>query len=95
MAERDEYLKTGKRNSATDAERLQKIHDLATENGAQCKSEMDYPQRSLPDNALKAISQTDDELVVGNHIIVFGGRDLTGIAYAKNKDGSSGEYFTA
>jgi HK97 family phage major capsid protein len=45
-------------------------------------------------NALKAISETDDELVVGNHIVVFGGRDLTGYAIGKNADGSLGEYFT-
>ena len=44
-------------------------------------------------NALKAISMTDDELVVGNYIVLFGGRDLTGLV-KKNKDGSSGEFFT-
>lgn len=46
------------------------------------------------DNALKAISENDDELVVGNHIVLFGGRDLTGVAIGKNADGSLGEYFT-
>jgi HK97 family phage major capsid protein len=48
------------------------------------------------DNALKAISSTDDELRVANHIVLFGGRDLEGIATPrKNQDGSVGEYFTA
>jgi len=47
-------------------------------------------------NALKAISQTDDELRVGNYLVVFGGRDLEGLASPHtNPDGSRGEYFTA
>ena len=47
-------------------------------------------------NALKAISQTDDELRVGNYLVVFGGRDLEGLASPRtNPDGSRGEYFTA
>jgi len=37
----------------------------------------------MTDNALKAISKTDDELRVGNYIALFGGKDL------------AGEYFTA
>lgn len=58
-------------------------------------------------NALKALSKTDDELIVGNYMVLFGGRDLTGIGTkadtsawnspplkAKNRDGSIGEYFT-
>jgi len=48
------------------------------------------------DNALKAISKTDDELRVGNYIVLFGGRDLEGIATPnKNADGTRGEFFTA
>jgi hypothetical protein len=49
-------------------------------------------------NALKAVSRTDDELRVGNYLILFGSpasRDLEGIASAAiNADGSLGEYFT-
>lgn len=45
-------------------------------------------------NVLKALSETEDELVVGNHIVLFGGRDLTGYAVGKNADGTLGEYFT-
>ena len=45
-------------------------------------------------NTLKAISETDDELRVGNYIVLFGGRDLTGIAQGPNADGSQGEFFT-
>ena len=46
------------------------------------------------DNALKTVRQTDDELVVGNYIVLFGGRDLEGIASPTvNGDGSKGEYF--
>ncbi len=47
-------------------------------------------------NALKAISSTDDELRVGNYIILFGGRDLEGVGSPNvNADGSKGEFFTA
>jgi len=51
-------------------------------------------------NALKAISQTDDELRVGNYIVLFDGRDLEGIKPGstevvwRNPDGSRGEFFT-
>ena len=46
-------------------------------------------------NALKAISKTDDELRVGNYIVLYGGRDLEGIiTERKNPDGTRGEYFT-
>lgn len=46
-------------------------------------------------NALKAVDQTDTELIVENYIVLFGGRDLSGIANKdKNEDGSVGEFFT-
>ena len=51
------------------------------------------------DNALKAISQTEDEIRVGNYIVMFGGRDMTGVPVEgfntgpKNADGSAGEWF--
>ncbi len=46
-------------------------------------------------NALKAVKQTDTELIVENYIVLFGGRDLSGIANEdKNEDGSVGEFFT-
>lgn len=46
-------------------------------------------------NALKAISRTEDELRVGNYLILFGGRDLEGVASTNvNRDGTRGEYFT-
>jgi len=45
-------------------------------------------------NELKAVSRTDDELRVANYIVLFGGRDLEGIASPNvNGDGSVGEYF--
>lgn len=47
------------------------------------------------DNALKAVSSTNDELRVGNHIVLWGGRDLEGHGSERiNLDGSKGEYFT-
>ncbi|MBP9750989.1 MAG: hypothetical protein KBC95_04060, partial [Candidatus Peribacteraceae bacterium] len=46
-------------------------------------------------NALKAISETPDELRVANYIVLFGGRDLEGVGSSnKNADGSKGEFFT-
>jgi HK97 family phage major capsid protein len=52
-------------------------------------------------NQLKAISKTDDELRVGNYIVLFGGRDLTAFRFIgnkspryANKDGSAGEFFS-
>lgn len=46
-------------------------------------------------NALKAISETPDELRVANYIVLFGGRDLEGVASSnKNADGTKGEFFT-
>lgn len=37
-------------------------------------------------NALKAVSQTDDEMRVGNYIVLFGGRDLMGDYFTKGTD---------
>lgn len=49
----------------------------------------------VKDNAFKTIARTDDELRVANYIVLFGGRDLEGIASSRvNEDGSRGEYFT-
>ena len=46
------------------------------------------------DNALKALRRTDDELRVGNYIVLFGGRDMEGVFSDRvNADGSTGEYF--
>lgn len=52
-------------------------------------------------NALKAVSQTETELRVANHLILWGGRDLTAFGHLgntepiyKNPDGSAGEFFS-
>ena len=46
-------------------------------------------------NALKAIKRTDEEITVGNYIVLFGGRDLEGVGSPRvNEDGTTGEYFT-
>jgi HK97 family phage major capsid protein len=45
-------------------------------------------------NELKAVLESPYELVVENHIVLFGGRDLTGHAIGKNDDGSMGEFFS-
>lgn len=51
--------------------------------------------KAINANALKAISRTDTELRVGNYMVLFGGRDLEGLATPrKNRDGSKGEFFT-
>ena len=62
---------------------------------AVCLSMWRERENKTMDNALKAISKTDDELRVGNYIVLFGGRDLEGLGSdSKNADGSIGEYFT-
>lgn len=48
----------------------------------------------MESNALKALTKTDDELTVGNYIVLFGGRDLEFLRSGKNQDGSLGEFFT-
>ena len=60
------------------------------------RSAVCYKQfRGKTANALKAISRTEDELRVANYIVLFGGRDLEGLASSKiNADGTHGEYFT-
>lgn len=65
---------------------------------------VDYPLLGMEDpfgdyhkngNALKAVSRTDSELRVANYMVLFGGRDLEGVASKrKNADGSVGEFFT-
>ncbi len=46
-------------------------------------------------NTMKAVRKTSDELRVANHLVIFNHRDLEGIASRrKNRDGSTGEYFT-
>jgi HK97 family phage major capsid protein len=44
-------------------------------------------------NALKALSKTDDELRVGNYIVLFGGRDLEFVQSGPNPDKSLGTRF--
>ena len=66
------------------------------------KNGFNQPKKNILDlpvsNAFKAISKNDTELVVGNHIFLYGDenhRDLEGIASdVKNGDGSKGEFFT-
>jgi len=67
--------------------------DEKIEFGEPEKVEIEYKPAKA--NALKAVRSTDDELIVGNYIVLFGGRDLEGIASPrKNADGSSGQWFT-
>lgn len=49
---------------------------------------------NTPDNALKTLAQTDDELRVGNYMILFGGADRRDLSPWKNGDGSKGEFFS-
>jgi len=54
-----------------------------------------WREAKTADNPLKAIKRTDDELTVGNYIVLFGGRDLEGVGSTNvNPDGTRGEYFT-
>lgn len=52
-------------------------------------------------NPLKAIRETEDEYRVGNYIILFGGRDVSGqslptggVVDAPNQDGTRGQFFS-
>jgi HK97 family phage major capsid protein len=75
--------KRGARHSYKDQSAVQAAHDAIVDAGAMCK------------NALKAISETDEELRVGNYIVLFDGKDLEGIASPRmNADGSLGEHFS-
>jgi len=56
--------------------------------------EEQWTQKKEAKNALKAVLESPYELVVENHIVLFGGRDLTGHAIGENPDGSLGEYFS-
>lgn len=45
-------------------------------------------------NCLKALEETDTEIIVGNYLALWGGRDLEGIVTKRvNDDGSIGEFF--
>jgi len=58
-------------------------------------SDHDGTPSTVVANALKAISATDDQLICGNYIALWDGRDLEGVMSAnKNADGSNGEFFT-
>lgn len=75
------------------------ITDDGIEFSEPIKVEIEYKpveSKAIQSNCLKAISVEGDEMRVANHIILFGGRDLEGLASKKiNADGSKGEYFTA
>lgn len=46
-------------------------------------------------NSLKTIQKTADEITVANYMVLFGGRDLEGIASTRvNRNGTLGEFFT-
>jgi HK97 family phage major capsid protein len=56
---------------------------------------------AMETNELKALSETADELRVGNYIVLFGGRDLAAfrgvgdtVQARKNANGTAGEYFS-
>ena len=50
---------------------------------------------ATPGNFLKSISKTPAEMRVANYIVLFGGRDLEGVASeSKNADGTRGEFFS-
>jgi 2'-5' RNA ligase len=85
--------KAGARHSRGDQKMLQTMHDHAVSLGANCAPVKAAAAES--DNALKAVAKTDTELRVANYMVLFGGRDLEGLASKRrNPDGSRGEYFT-
>ena len=95
-------LKAGARHSTGDIKKGRGVKSKAREI-VQDMEDLGFPDEQqignpgdAPDNALKAVSETEDELRVANYMILFGGRDLEGIGSPRqNQDGSSGEFFTA
>ena len=88
-------IKAGARHSRRDTVMLQTMHDHAVALGASCGGKA-VKATGGEGNALKAVGKTDDELRVANYMVLFGGRDLEGIAnHRRNADGSRGEYFSA
>lgn len=87
-------FKAGARHSRRDTAMLQTMHDHAVALGASCGGKA-VKATGGEGNALKAVGKTDDELRVANYMVLFGGRDLEGIANnRRNADGSRGEYFS-
>lgn len=103
---RADAYKAGARHNRRDTQMLQTMHDHAVTLGASCgtKATISAPFVPAPiagtkgpvaGNALKALSKTDDELRVGNYMVLFNGRDLEGhFTRNVNADGSRGEFFT-
>lgn len=55
----------------------------------------EFVKSAYSQNSLKTIQKTADEMTVANYMVLFGGRDLEGIASTRvNKDGTLGEFFT-
>lgn len=60
----DVEAKAGARNSATDAQRMQSIHDLAVENGASCAAAAEEPATSAPVTPAKEAGKSPASNVV-------------------------------
>lgn len=98
MDDEQPTIKAGARHSSSDIKRGRSVKAKAREIvsdmeelGFTDEQEVGHPA----DNALKALSETADELRVGNYIVLFGGRDLEGLGSPnKNADGTRGEFFT-
>ena len=96
--------KVGSRHNTQDQRSIQQIHDEALKLGAESpKPKGEVTEFALMEmaktiptegNEIKAISQTETELRVGNYLVLFGGRDLTGIVHRANRNGTRGEYFS-
>jgi HK97 family phage major capsid protein len=92
-------IKAGARHNKNDQAKIDKWHKAADElkaDMAELGATLEEMQpESAPANALKAVSETPDELRVANYIVLFGGRDLEGVASERrNADGTRGEFFT-
>lgn len=90
-------MKAGRMISAKNKAALRQAIDIITSMlddnpDMQDTQDMQAPMKS--GNALKAISMNDEEIRVGNYIVLFGGKDLTGMTGRKNQDGSKGESFS-
>jgi len=83
----EEEVKIGARNSRTDAERLQMIHDYAVSNGAMCKPMKDIDIEDtyiLFGDDVKVLSHDENGVKVGGHLVRFGDPEHTDASWQRD-----------
>jgi HK97 family phage major capsid protein/HK97 family phage prohead protease len=84
-----EEIKRGARNSRSDQERLQQIHDYAAENGANCEKKSLDVSADMPAFHGGEVKALDDNGRIGGYLVRFSTEndpDLTGDYFTKDTD---------